>query len=961
MDLLAGPARDGLLVLAGLGWAAVVSGGLLFRPRPRVPAGWLLWTPHALVALPFFLAGAAYALWAPAVAAAALGLGRLGRRLTRFDDGTIRGPVLAVLVSGTLLLHLGLSLAVRLVVERDPLVSFSDAMRTDNVRTAWSVLIEPLLGLLIAIAALHFRNRFRLFDGRRVALIMAIVAIPFLLPLITGAGGAALTFGPVATPEYGKLLLCGALAVLVARDGYRFHDVRLLRALRRIRRASGGFLNRPALVASYRACRFLLLPIGLFGVVAVASGLRRDFGTIVPAALITMGVTWSATRHNADLDRAANQAVDQVAGRVPDSAGAHGRLRRSKTAVRAGRGSQRELILAYRLFVGVAVVLIGGGVTLFGTDYVGERGHVWSDPWQFRWDAPCAVVDAPTIDVPDGRVPCLRSLAADVESEDSQLARAIAATADGGLWGRGVRDSVSGAVSAGPTDFVLAVVWNKLGALVVIAAGALALILAAGLVRAAEHDQTARLFAAGLGAMIAGQYLFVLATTANVVPHTGIPAPLLSRGGQSTLALLIGIVIVLAGARHAMPASTAPRRVVSTSAIAGVLGGIVVVLTLAPYTAPHGLRVYSQDRPLCPARAADPVGLESRKPDPRICSTDLIALARTRIALTFSGGERLILNRSRHRWEPDRKGRLLDGDDLHGVTGPLESTYPQVVAYSAGARIIRRLVPPERDRVDGGLALTLDPGLQHALAEAATGNEPVAVAALDPADGRILASVTGPVPPEVPDVPEAAARKFADQHPDFVRTEPGPAVDDSAPDRSCVRRSREPEKQRGCWRLSYTLPDPPARQRVHPDGPAADLLRQAAAVDGREPVLGTAGGTPLAFAVLAGAVCESGQAVRPRLVASVTYPATGVTETLPARPRETAFTPVAAQRLRTSFPASGGLLLHTGASGDAHWTAGWDEGGTVAFAVVVETPDPVAADARAGRILAALRGWRAGR
>ncbi|MFI1993646.1 FtsW/RodA/SpoVE family cell cycle protein [Actinoplanes sp. NPDC020271] len=942
--------------------------------------GLFLWVPHLLVAAPFFLAGAAYALWAPAVAAAALGLGHLGRRLTRCDDGvSIRGPVLAVLVTGTLLLHLGLSLAVRLVVARDPLESFREATGTDDLRTAWPVLIEPILGLLIAIAAVNFRNRIRLFEGRRPAWITAVVTIPFLLPLVTGAGRASLTFGPIATPEYGKLLLCGALAMLVARDGYRFHDVHLLRSLRRIRQASGGMLRRPALVASYRASRFLLVPIGLFGLVAVASGLRRDFGTIVPAALITMGVTWSATRHNLDRDRAADPAGAQRWFRTPRTALGAGRKRRAGTRRwfrRSGTAvAGPDLVLAYRLFIGVAVVLIGGAVTLLATDYVGERGRVWSNPWRYRWDAPCLVIEAPRVHAPDGRVPCLRSLAADAESEESQVAGAVAATADGGLWGRGIADRASAAVSAGPTDFVLAVIWNKLGGLVVIAAGAVVLILAAGLVRAAEHEPVARLFAAGLGAMIAGQYLFVLATTANVVPHTGIPAPLLSRGGQSTLALLIGIVIVLAGARRSIPVTTAPRRVVSTTLTAGMLSGIVAVLTLVPYSSPAGLRVYSQRRPPCPARPADPDGLQSPRPDPRVCSTDRIAPARTRVALTFPGSGRLILDRPAHRWRPDRHGDL-DGDDLRGVTTLLERTYPEVVAFSAGAGLRRRLLPAERDRVDGGLALTLDPGLQHALAATMTGPEPAAVVALDPAGGRIRASASGPMLDEESPVDAGAAEKFADQHRYYVRREPGPSVDDAAADRSCERRSPDPAMQFGCWRWSYTRPDPPGSEPVHPFGPVADLLRQAAPglladCGGPDrwtvPVLaGSAGscpdqGTPLTVAVLAGAVCRNGQGVHPRLVESVTWPATGATEPVPGRPAETVLSPAVAQALQASFVRRDGLRLFTGASGGTHWAAGWDEAGTAAFAVVVRTTDGTVAGARIGRVLDVLRDREAGR
>ncbi|GLW33146.1 hypothetical protein Areg01_60840 [Actinoplanes regularis] len=1008
-------------------------------PAPSRTGGLFLWVPHVLVAVPFFLAGAAYALWVPAVAAVTFLIGHQGRRLTRCDDrGGIRGPVLAVLVAGTLLLELGLLLAVRLVVVPKPQVSFAKSLTAESLGAAWSVLLQPLLGLLAVIVLLRWAPRWVpprqrpdrathalrppmsrgpktaseawSFSGlstsaakgampasrrqRRLAqhpaLIMAVVAVPFLLPLLAG-GGAALKFGPVATPEYGKVLLCGALAVLVARDSYRFRDVHLLRALRQIRQTSGGMLRRPALVASYRTSRFLLLPVALFGLVAIASGLRHDFGTIVPAALVTMGVTWCATRHNLDSDRIGDE---------PAAPGV-------------------RLVVAYRLFIGVAVLLIGGAVTLFATDYVGERGRVWSDPWRFRWSSACAVVPAtPELRaaVPANRVPCLRSLAADAESEESQVAQAISATADGGLWGRGLRDRVSGAVAAGPTDFVLAVVWNKLGGFVVIGVGLLVMVLAAGLVRAAEHSERLRLFAAGLGAMIVGQYLFVLATTANAIPHTGIPAPLLSRGGQSTLALLIGIAVVLAGARRSAPAIPAPRRVVSTTMLVGSLAGIVTVLTLVPYAAPGlggftGPRIYRQDRPLCPPRPAERSAMVTQPPDPKVCSTDLIALARTRIAVTFPGGGRLALDRTTGEWEPEHPEALsgLAGADLAGLTnvpggptGLIERTYPDLIGYSAGARLSRRLLPPERDRVDGGLALTLDPGLQHVLAGTVSGPEPAAVVVLDRADGRVLASAGGPGSGKPPKVNRRQAERFGREHRHYVRPEPDGRVDDSAADPACVRRSRDGAGQRECWRWSYTVPEPAGSDRAlgqaYPFDGAADLVLRAAEAEGRDPGeqaellglgVGDCGGpdrwtvprlagsvasclpdppgrdgsrgTPLAFAVIAGAVAADGRAVHPGLVDGVTHPATGGTEAVPDRPAVTAFSPGTAERLRASFQPGDGLRRYTTEAGNCHWTAGYAESGTVAFAVVVETPDRAAADARTRRTLAALSTWIGGR
>ncbi|MEU8614020.1 FtsW/RodA/SpoVE family cell cycle protein, partial [Actinoplanes sp. NPDC048791] len=921
MDLVTGPALGTLVVLSGLLWGVAGAGRWLLRPevvRGRGLRDWpalALLVPHILVALPFLLAGAPYPFWVVAVVAAVAGLGRAGLRMggRLSDDGrvfSVSGPLLAVLVVSTLLLEFGALLVVRLAVVPDPGGTFASGFAPDALRQAWSALGQPALGIAVVLGVVAWLSRSAGSRAQRVrravtwttrtdslehihsaalsATLAGVVLLPFVLPLFFGSGSVALTAGPVATPEYGKLLLLAALAFVVARDSFRFRAVSVLDTWRDIRDGAGSVWRGSTLRALYRAGRFLGLPLALFGLVAVASGLRHDFGTVVPAALMTTGVTWAATRRNVEQDR----------GGDPGRAG---------WAVR--------MLSAYRIFIALAVLFIVGAVSLFSTDYVGERGRVWNDPWVFRWDAPCMAVDVRTESgpaVPAGQVPCRRSLAADVESERSQVARAIAATADGGLWGRGLRDTAAGAVTAGTTDFVLAVVWNKLGGLVVIAVGLLVVLLGAGLVRANapppgyERPPVAMLFGAGLGAMIVGQFLFVLAATANLVPHTGIPAPFLSRGGQSTLTVALGIILTLLAARTAAnraarttspptpsrPAPgtgtgpvaqaaagprawagpwsgaragtwpgnragagpgnrprtgpgtlagavagagagagtgpTEPARVGTSLVTVGAMVAVVAGLTLVPYSAPRlaGLQlpaVYDPHRVTCPARTADRAGLTAPAPDPAACSTDLIAQARTRVELRFGDRPGFVLDRTGDGWQPAPASRPagLTPADLTGLirvaggpAGIVERSYPAVISGTAGPGLGDRLLPPPAGgRVDGQVRLTLDPGWQHAAAEALRGGTPAGIVVLDATTGDVLVSASTPVAPtkvKPPHAEAAAAGKFAASHNYYVRPDPEGQLADGRPDPWCPRRSRDDIGQDACWRWSHAPRPAPA-------------------------------------------------------------------------------------------------------------------------------------------------------
>ena len=878
-DLLAGPASGNVLIFVGLTWTLIV--GVRWATKQYLPVSrsafgtpvLVLWAPQLLIAVPFFLAGSPYAIWVPAVAAAVVALGTTALRLLtlppRAGSGfMVSGPAMTAVLVTSVLAELGALLAVRLVVVPDPYGGAGSAFDASTLRELVTAVVAPLAGIaimLLLLSAARVRGRAlrlarwatatdrleRIHRGRLTLAIFVAVAVPFALPLASGGGGAALTVGPMATPEYGKLLLLAALAFFAARDSARFRGVSPVDAWRDIWAGAGGRLRPTVIRAFYRSARFAVLPLMLFAVVAFASAARHDFGTVVPAALAVTGVTWAATRQNIE-------AYDPALGRAA-------------LAVR--------LVRAYRIFIAVGIVLIAGAAALFSTDYIGERGRVWNDPWVYRWDAGCVPVSQPADVaelVPDGRTACWRSLAADAESERSQLARAIAATADGGLWGRGLRDTASGAVSAGSTDFILAVVWNKLGALTVVAVAGLVVLLGAVLVRAGPHPESAprpaivTLFAAGLGAVLVGQFLFVLAATANVVPHTGIPAPFLSRGGQSLLVLVTGIVAVLAVARsqaHERPAGRSlpapyvpaaplpPPRTLTAVVLVSVMVLIVAGLTVVPYSAPRlaDLRLptaYAEDRVLCPARTVSKTGLTSAAPDPENCSTDQIAARRTGVEVRFAGRPGLLLDRDAGEWRPrpgvdlggltsaDMTGLLRVGG---GAAGMLDRTYQNLIGGTAGSDLRRRLTPPPRaGRADGGLDLTIDPALQHRLATALRdAGSPGAVVVLDAGTGQVLAAATAPdAPAPVAPAPvdAAAADAFADAHPGYGRPTGDGDLGDHSADPTCPRRTPDPGAQRGCWRWSYTEGQAAARPAVnralavgYPGSPAADLVRTAAA------------------------------------------------------------------------------------------------------------------------------------
>ncbi|MFI6227924.1 penicillin-binding transpeptidase domain-containing protein [Micromonospora echinospora] len=787
--------------------------------------------------------------------------------LRRADGGEAPRTALAVLLATAALVQFGALLLVRLVVVPDPADPFGSGLRAPERGEGLTVLAFPLLLFALVLAAGHLlvargsRRAAGLGHWLRswrdpteptvtptvIGLSTAVMVGLFLLPLFgPSTGEARLTFFSIATPEYGKLFFLLSLAAVVGRYSHRFF------VLPRAAPSSDRHLPRTArLRARAHGARHALYPLGLFAVVAVLSGLRSDFGTLIPVLAAMIAVTWAAARHGASV-----------------AAGSHER----------GPGLDlRGLALViprYRLFGWALVVLTFAGAALvMASGYVAKRVRVWADPWEHRWDSSCVPVSNPPKTFPGASL-CQESMLANQEAARSQLAKSLAAVADGGLWGRGLGDRMSAVVPGQATDFVLAAVWNKLGGLVVLAVAALVVLLGAALRRVAApglrtvRPRLAALLAIGLAAMIVGQFFFVLAATLNLVPHSGIPVPFLSRGGHSTLALLLAITLALAmtpratgtsppapgpAARRSWrpaPGSSARRswRIAGhprSGALAGLAAclALVTLATLVPYPAPLAPlpTAYAADRPPCELRQASREGVLSPAPDPRTCSTDRIAYRRTRVEVHLDGRPVLRQDRDRGGWTP--VGPWPGGLAMRELTGLLavpggglgivDQSFPAITDGTAGTSLNRRLTPP-RDAADvapdGVVDLTIDAALQHTVATAMSapdpaGSTPLAggMVVLDAVTGKVLAGVSVPLQP-TPRPPAATAVDLADVDVDEYLTGrrryghigPDGRLDGAVGAADCDPDEADRRTLSSCWRWSYTQ-RPPAVDQPDPE------------------------------------------------------------------------------------------------------------------------------------------------
>jgi cell division protein FtsW len=136
-----------------------------------------------------------------------------------------------------------------------------------------------------------------------------------------------------------------------------------------------------------------------------------------------------------------------------------------------------------------------------------------------------------------------------------QAAQSIVAVGSGGIFGRGLNEGLQKMfyLPEAHNDFLFAVIGEELG---LIGASCVLICFAViawrGLRIALRSEEAFGAFVAlGLTAMICVQALINMSVVLSLLPTKGIPLPLLSAGGSSLLASLIGIGVLLNISQHA--------------------------------------------------------------------------------------------------------------------------------------------------------------------------------------------------------------------------------------------------------------------------------------------------------------------------------------------------------------------------------------------------------------------------
>jgi cell division protein FtsW len=144
---------------------------------------------------------------------------------------------------------------------------------------------------------------------------------------------------------------------------------------------------------------------------------------------------------------------------------------------------------------------------------------------------------------------------ADPQGAGYQPLQSIIAVGSGGIFGRGLNEGVQKLfyVPEAHTDFLFAVIGEELGLIgtscvlfcfVVIGWRGLRIALR-------SEDAFGAFVALGLTSMICAQALINMSVVLSLMPTKGIPLPLMSAGGSSLLASLIGIGVLLNISQHA--------------------------------------------------------------------------------------------------------------------------------------------------------------------------------------------------------------------------------------------------------------------------------------------------------------------------------------------------------------------------------------------------------------------------
>jgi cell division protein FtsW (lipid II flippase) len=179
--------------------------------------------------------------------------------------------------------------------------------------------------------------------------------------------------------------------------------------------------------------------------------------------------------------------------------------------------------------VGLVSFCIAAYVAYHAVPHVGERVHIWLNPWK------------------------------DASGAGYQIVQSIYAVADGGIFGTGLgkgvilyNDSTRSIIPAVQTDFIYSAIASELGL-----AGAAGLMLLFLLftyrgfkIASVAGDGFSKLVAAGLTIAFALQAFLIVGGVIRLIPLTGITLPFVSYGGSSILANFLLLALLLAISDH---------------------------------------------------------------------------------------------------------------------------------------------------------------------------------------------------------------------------------------------------------------------------------------------------------------------------------------------------------------------------------------------------------------------------
>jgi cell division protein FtsW len=126
--------------------------------------------------------------------------------------------------------------------------------------------------------------------------------------------------------------------------------------------------------------------------------------------------------------------------------------------------------------------------------------------------------------------------------------------ASGGIFGSGLGESKAkwSWLPEADNDFIFAIIGDELGLIGAVLVLVLFIVLAIAFIRIirASTDPFARTVTGGVMVWVIGQAFVNIAVVLGFLPVLGVPLPLISAGGSSLIASLVGIGVVLSFARH---------------------------------------------------------------------------------------------------------------------------------------------------------------------------------------------------------------------------------------------------------------------------------------------------------------------------------------------------------------------------------------------------------------------------